>query len=180
MTEPGKPSRFFYQRHGGTYGPVAKSELQHRANSKEILPDTLVREESSDSWKPASAFDIAFAPGGPPAQTSSPAKTTAPARNGTVGFVVAVVIIGGLAWWLWPSAGFAEADIANVKQSIRDEYAKKDSDLEIEEVAMLRKEPRELLGFVRMKHKPSGVTQTVDCSATMSAEGKTFIWRCGR
>ena len=176
MTEATNPLRYYYQRHGGTYGPVAVSELQHRANSKEILPDTLVREENSGTWQPASAVNLAFPPP-PPKSLDSPAP---PAKNRAVSLVVAAVLIGGVAWWLWPSPGFAEADITNVKQSIRDEFTKKSSDLEIEEVAMLRKEPRELLGFIRVKHKPSGVSQTIDCSATMSAEGRNFIWRCGR
>lgn len=176
MTEATNPLRYYYQRHGGTYGPVATSELQHRANSKEILADTLVREENSSTWQPASAIDITF----PPPPPKSPDSPAAPAKNGAVGLIVAAVIVGGIAWWLWPSSGFADADIANVKQSIRDEYAKKNSDIEIEEVAMLRKEPRELLGFIRAKHKPSGLMQTIDCSATMSAEGRNYIWRCGR
>lgn len=177
MTEETNSLRYYYQRHGGTYGPVYTSELQHRANAKEILPDTLVREENSGTWQPASALDLAFPP---PPPSKSPENQSAPAKSGAFGLIVAAVIVGGVAWWLWPSSGFADADIANVKQSIRDEYAKKNSDIEIEEVAMLRKEPRELLGFIRAKHKPSGRMQTIDCSATMSAEGRNYIWRCGR
>jgi hypothetical protein len=173
-----RTGRYFYSINGSANGPVAWSELEHRARSGAIRPDTLVREDGAERWKLAGSLDLPFPPDMPPTASpiaAAPAKTRATFSN----LIGLLVIAGAIAWWLWPR-GFSDADIEGVRTSIRTEYAKKRTDLQVEDVSLIRRDKRELTGFVRVKFPGSADAQTIPCTANMDENGKQFIWSCGR
>ena len=88
-------------------------------------------------------------------------------------FILAATAI---AYWLGQSSGFSDADIAAAKASIRTEFEKRDG-VTVSEVALIRENPRKLIGYVKFKIDVLNLDVTKSCSATIG-EGNKYIMRC--
>ena len=71
--------------------------------------------------------------------------------------------------------GFTEADIEMAKNSIRQEFSKRDG-VTVTDVVLLRDGPQKLSGFA--KFKISGTEIMRNCSALMDETDGQFMWRC--
>lgn len=102
------------------------------------------------------------------------------------GFVVALLAIVGLfaiGWaYNWSKTGsitgrgFSDDDVAKIEQSIRENFEKRGG-VTVEEVQMIRVEPRRLQGFAKLKLPLIGAVSRT-CTATMGEDGRS-IWQCG-
>lgn len=101
-----------------------------------------------------------------------------------VGFGAAIVVVAVLVYWLsnnWtqtealPGRGFTQADIANIRQSIRTEFGKQRG-VTVEQVEMVREAPNKLVGFVRVRLPILGEKNKA-CTATRGDDGQS-VWRC--
>lgn len=72
--------------------------------------------------------------------------------------------------------GFTPIFIEDVKQRMRDDYAK--TNIAVTEISMLRRGPRELVGFVKLKVPGSDHPQQKNCTATMADDKVTSTWSC--
>ena len=71
--------------------------------------------------------------------------------------------------------GYSDADVANIEQSIRTEFSKRDG-AKVEEVKMIRESPTKMAGFATLRVPLLGEVHK-SCSATMGENGQS-IWRC--
>ena len=71
--------------------------------------------------------------------------------------------------------GFADEDVAKVKDSIREEFDKRPG-IKVLDVQMMKESPTKLMGFVKVKAPLFGEV-TKSCSATMG-EGNQYLWKC--
>lgn len=89
--------------------------------------------------------------------------------------VVFAFVVGAAAYFfLLGSGGFGEADIKNVKTSIRTEYEANGAT--IEDIVMMKESSTKLIGFAKLQ--VGGVKLLKDCSATMDADNKRYVWKC--
>lgn len=89
------------------------------------------------------------------------------------------MIAAGLVVWLaMSSGGFTDDAIASVRQSIKDEWSKKDGVESVVNVELIRVEKRKLTGFVVLLFKGVASPIQKDCTATMADDDKNFIWQC--
>lgn len=72
--------------------------------------------------------------------------------------------------------GFNPPAIEDVKQRMQADYASKNMD--VVEISMLRRGPRELAGFVKLKARGSDEIQQKNCTATMADDKVTMSWNC--
>ena len=93
--------------------------------------------------------------------------------------VALILIISGLTLTVGCGTGFSDADIDKVKQSIREEFSKRDG-VTITDVEMLRESPKKLTGFVKAQVSMFGVSREImsACTATMG-DSNEYIWNCG-
>ena len=71
--------------------------------------------------------------------------------------------------------GFAESDIAGVKNSIR-KNIEKNSNLKVEHIAMIIRTSKDMTGFVKIR-TPDGKLIQQECSAQIGS-GRHIIWKC--
>lgn len=72
--------------------------------------------------------------------------------------------------------GFNPAFIEDVKKRMLDDFAAKN--IAVTEISMLRRGPRELAGFVKLKQPGSDEIQQRNCTATMAEDKATTSWNC--
>ncbi len=72
--------------------------------------------------------------------------------------------------------GFNPASIDDVKKKMQDDFAAKN--ITVTEISMLRRAPRELAGFVKLKLPDSNEIRQRSCSATMADDKVTTSWTC--
>lgn len=72
------------------------------------------------------------------------------------------------------STGFTDKDIGNLKQTVRDEFAKRPG-VTVTDVTFIKESDKKLTGFVKFKISDSEVTS--NCNATMG-DGAQYIWKC--
>jgi hypothetical protein len=95
--------------------------------------------------------------------------------------VLVLGIIGAGVAYNWSQTGalsgrgFTDADITNIEQSIRTEFAKR-SGVNVEEVKMIKESPTKLVGFAKIRIPLLGTAQK-SCSATMGSDGQS-MWQC--
>jgi hypothetical protein len=178
-------ARYFYKAGDEIRGPVALSAIQELVTSGQLDPMTRMRADGVHAWEPVQVYGVELPPEGPaPAPIAAAEPTPAappPAAGSSMGSMLWPIVIAVAVgvWWFWPT-GFSDADIDRVKSTIRSEYARKPEVQDVGDVTMLRKERRELVGYVRVTFKGAPSAQTIDCGATMADDGKNFFWRCGR
>ncbi len=81
------------------------------------------------------------------------------------------------AWTVYRGAqGFNPAFIEDVKKRMQDDFAAKN--ITVTEISMLRRGPRELAGFVKLKLPGSNDVQQRNCTATMADDKVTTSWTC--
>lgn len=90
-----------------------------------------------------------------------------------------------LAMWLYIASvlcgcgtEFTDEDIVVCKQSIHDEYSKRDG-VEVIEVVMMKESRKKLMGLLKLKVNFMGTDReiTKSCTATMG-ETHQYIWQC--
>lgn len=161
----GQDGQFYYLMNGSTLGPVDRQQLQRLVDNRTIVEATPVKLEHDGDWRAAETWGLQFvAPNG-----GSLSMAT---------WIWIAMALSAAAYFFWP-AGFSDADIERVRQSIRQEYAKKEG-ITVVDVTMIKKSNRELTGFVQLKASAGDDSQTVDCTASMAESGGQYIWRCGR
>ncbi|APT31908.1 hypothetical protein MCBMB27_02617 [Methylobacterium phyllosphaerae] len=74
-------------------------------------------------------------------------------------------------------SGFSEADVQQIKNSIRDKF-NADKNYSVDEVVLIKESATRLTGYVRLHHKLLG-EMTRNCNASMAEDGRNYIWRCG-
>lgn len=90
--------------------------------------------------------------------------------------VLAVPLVYNLFNNGWPfGPSFGDAEIANVEQSIRSEFGKREG-ITVTEVHMMKESPRKLSGLAKMQFPLVGEVTKI-CSATMAEDGQ-YIWEC--
>ena len=72
--------------------------------------------------------------------------------------------------------GFNPAFIEDVKKRMQDDFAAKN--ITVTEISMLRRGPRELAGFVKLKTPGSNEIEQKNCTATMAEDKVTTSWSC--
>lgn len=72
--------------------------------------------------------------------------------------------------------GFVQADLDNMKSSIKSELEKK-SGTQVLEVVMLKESEFKAFGYAKVRLDGIGEL-TKACSATLEAEGRNYLWRC--
>jgi hypothetical protein len=72
--------------------------------------------------------------------------------------------------------GFNPAFIEDVKKRMLDDFAAKN--ITVTEISMLRRGPRDLAGFVKVKVPGSDEIQQRNCTATMAEDKVTTSWNC--
>lgn len=83
---------------------------------------------------------------------------------------------------LFPKS-FSDEDVASLERQIANHFREKiESDVgEVEEVSLIKKSPRELTGFVKIKVTSlGGTTINQRCTADMASDTGRIIWQCGR
>lgn len=91
--------------------------------------------------------------------------------------LVALALVLYSAWTAYKGAqGFDPPSIEDVKKRMRDDFATKN--IAVTEISMLRRGPRELAGFVKLKVPGSNEIQQKTCTATMAADMVTTTWNC--
>jgi hypothetical protein len=76
----------------------------------------------------------------------------------------------------WPfEPSFSDTEIANVEQSIRSEFGKREG-ITVTEVRMMKESPRKLSGLAKIQVPEFGEV-TKSCSATMGEDAQ-YIWEC--
>jgi len=91
--------------------------------------------------------------------------------------LAALALVLYSAWTAYQGAqGFNPASIEDVKKRMRDDFATKN--IAVTEISMLRRGPRELAGFVKLKVPGSDEIQQKNCTATMAADMATTSWAC--
>lgn len=83
------------------------------------------------------------------------------------GLILAVGILGC-------TTGFSDKDISNLKQTVRDEFAKQPG-VSVTEVTFIKESDKKLTGFVKLK--VAGIDVMKSCNATMG-DGSQYIWKC--
>jgi hypothetical protein len=94
-------------------------------------------------------------------------------------FVVlaALALVIYSAWTVYQGAqGFNPPAIEDVKKRIQDDFTAKK--FTVTEISMLRRGPRELAGFVKLKAQGSDEIQQRNCTATMAEDKVTTSWSC--
>lgn len=86
----------------------------------------------------------------------------------------ALLLVGALAWLFVDASRFSEEDIANLKESVRTEFAKQPG-VTVMSVEFVRESDRKLTGFAKLNAQGTDVTKP--CTATMG-DDRRFIWRC--
>lgn len=178
-------ARYFYKEGQAIRGPVTLAAIQDLVAAGTLDPMTRMRVDGVHAWEPVQVYGVEI-PEGPkteppapaPAREDPAAAPPATSSKGNVLWPIAAAIAFGV-WWFWPT-GFSDSEIERLKGTIRAEYARKADVQDVGEVTLLRKDARELVGFVKVTWKGLPGPQTVDCSATMASDGQNFIWRCGR
>lgn len=98
-------------------------------------------------------------------------------RTGKTIVLVALAVVAYSAWTAYQGAqGFDPASIDDVKKRIQADYVAKN--FTVTEITMLRRGPRELAGFVKLKAPGSDEIQQKNCTATMAADKVTTSWSC--
>jgi len=95
------------------------------------------------------------------------------AVGGAAAVFVALSVIGVVT----RQDGFTDEDIASVRKSIGEEFVKRDG-VQVTDVTMLREDARHLKGLVKLKIAGLDSEVTKSCSATMSDDGKNYLWSC--
>lgn len=91
--------------------------------------------------------------------------------------LVALALVIYSAYTVYHGAqGFNPASIDDVKKRMQDDFAAKN--ITVTEISMLRRGPRELAGFVKLKLPGSNEIQQRNCIATMSEDKVTTPWTC--
>ncbi len=72
--------------------------------------------------------------------------------------------------------GFNPPAIEDVKKWMQDDFAARN--ITVTEISMLRRAPRELAGFVKLKLPGSDEIQQRNCTATMADDKVTASWNC--
>lgn len=72
--------------------------------------------------------------------------------------------------------GFNPASIEDVKKKMQDDFAARN--ITVTEISMLRRAPRELAGFVKLKLPGSNDIQQRNCTATMAEDKVSTSWNC--
>lgn len=88
---------------------------------------------------------------------------------------LALVIYSGYATYRG-AQGFNPASIEDLKKRMLDDFAAKN--ITVMEISMLRRSPRELTGFVKLKLPGSDDVQQRNCTATMAEDKVTTSWNC--
>ncbi|MCR6735548.1 MAG: hypothetical protein NVV83_16370 [Afipia sp.] len=99
--------------------------------------------------------------------------------NNFVKFIIlaALVLVIYSAWTVYQGAqGFNPPAIEDVKKRMQDDFAAKN--FTVTEISMLRRGPRELVGFVKFKAPGSDEIQQKTCTATMAEDKVTTSWSC--
>jgi hypothetical protein len=93
--------------------------------------------------------------------------------------ILLLIVVGiGYNWTRTGSmsgVGFTQADVTNIEQSIRAEFAK-DHRVTVEQVQMMKVSPRQLTGFAKLRLPLLGEINK-SCTATMGENGQS-MWRC--
>lgn len=98
-------------------------------------------------------------------------------RTGKIVVVVALVLVAISAYMSYRGTqGFNPVEIDDIKKRITDDFAAKN--ITVTEITMLRRTPRELAGFVKLKLPGSDEIQQRNCSATMADDRVTTTWNC--
>lgn len=88
---------------------------------------------------------------------------------------LALVIYSGYATYRG-AQGFNPASIEDLKKRMLDDFAAKN--ITVMEISMLRRSPRELTVFVKLKLPGSDDVQQRNCTATMAEDKVTTSWNC--
>ena len=88
---------------------------------------------------------------------------------------LALVLYAGYATWQG-TRGFTPPDIDALKKRMEDDFSARK--FTVVEISMLRRTPRELAGFVKLKAPGSNEIQQRNCSATMADDKVTTSWTC--
>jgi hypothetical protein len=87
------------------------------------------------------------------------------------------LMLGLAVWHAIPESGFGPENIAQVNQSIRDNFSQKN--MQVTEINLIRENKQKLSGYIRVRIP--GVAEPVQksCTATMDDNFEKFIWSCG-
>lgn len=90
------------------------------------------------------------------------------------------VVVWMPSFHVWPLsffASFSDADVRQVKSSIKAEFEKRPGVI-VTDVEMLRENPKKLVGFAKIKIiELGGLEIAKSCDATWFEDGK-YLWRC--
>lgn len=149
-----------------------------RAADGKITVETATGPRLFDDFEACEAATAEWLRATPALPPQTPATTNQPAakisRNAVAACTLAMA--GGIAWLAWPQSGFTDDEIADVKASIRAEWAKKKGTT-VEDVAMMReRDETKLTGFVRLRF--DGIKEPLTKACTASRGEKQYIWQC--
>jgi len=98
-------------------------------------------------------------------------------RTGKFIVLAALALVLYSAWTVYQGAqGFNPPAIEDVKKRMQADFAAKN--MTVTEISMLRRSPRELAGFVKLKAQGSDEIQQKTCTATMAKDNVTTSWSC--
>lgn len=98
-------------------------------------------------------------------------------RIGKFIVLLALVLVAFSAWTVYRGTqGFNPVSIDDVKNRMQADYAAKN--ITVTEISMLRRGPRDLAGFVKLKIPGSNENQQKNCTATMAEDKVTTSWSC--
>jgi hypothetical protein len=110
-------------------------------------------------------------------QTESETKKKQPKALVKLAFFVIFITCAFFIYSYFNTPRFSEYQIKRVEDSIRSELQKRNG-VHVSEVAMIRESDRKLTGFVRLTIDNFEGDLTRVCSAQLSDDSVTYIWRC--
>lgn len=170
-------AEWFKREDGVVTGPFDLDTMRGFARAGVVRPETQVAiGQPQAAWIAAGQTEI-FREPEPRPQSAAPAPVPAPDGGVRWGKLAAIVIVGAGAVWFWrmlTEPAFDDATIRSIEQSIKTEYAKRPS-VRVDEVSLIRKDSRQLSGFVRLTVGGTPIVQ--GCRADMGTDGK-IVWTC--
>lgn len=98
-------------------------------------------------------------------------------RTGKFIVLAALALVLYSAWTVYQGArGFTPVFIEDIKKRMQDDFTAKG--FTVTEISMLRRGPRELAGFVKVKAPGSDAIEQKNCTATMAEDKVTTTWAC--
>lgn len=165
-----EPLPHYYRFGSEVIGPVSRDDIQALITAGTITAATGLRVGDGE-WHAAGTFGFDFPQPGFAPRASNPIPW---GKLGLIAAGLGVVML----FAAWPKEpDFSPADIREIQDTIKAKLAE-NSALRVESVELIRKAPRELVGFARIGSDILKDIRTVDCTATMAVDGKNYIWKC--